>query len=259
MPDDRRDHLQTLERGLAVIGAFSGRGPSLGLSELTEVTGLSKPIVRRILLTLERLGYARVDAGRFALTPKVLALGYAYLSSVRLTDVARPLMERLTDTLGIGISLAALDGHEVVYIDRVQRGRVTSINLAVGTRLPAHATAMGHVLLGFAPAAEVDAVLESGPLAALTESTLIDPDALRDRLTLVRERGWDAVDQELEIGRRSAAAPVFDSGGRVVAALALSCGTLDWTKQRLIAELVPPLRDTARQISEALGAGERRV
>jgi IclR family transcriptional regulator, pca regulon regulatory protein len=257
VPEDRRDHLQTLERGLAVIAAFSGRGPLLGLGELTELTGLSKPIVRRIMLTLERLGYARIDSGRFALTPKVLALGYAYLSSVRLTEVARPCMEHLTDTLGLGTSLAALDGHEVVYVDRVQRGRVTSINLAVGTRLPAHATAMGHVLLGFAPPAEVEELLESGPLPALTERTLTDPVALRERLTLVRERGWDAVDQELEIGRRSAAAPVLDHEGRIIAALALSCGTLEWTMERLIAELVPPLRETARAISDTLGAGAR--
>ncbi|MFF0144135.1 IclR family transcriptional regulator [Amycolatopsis sulphurea] len=254
---ERRDHLQTLERGLQVIAAFSGRGPLLGLSELASATGLSKPIVRRIMLTLERLGYARTSDGRFGLTPKVLALGYAYLSSVRLTDVARPLMEELTDKLGVGTSLAALDGSDVVYVDRVQRGRITSVNLAVGTRLPAHATSMGHVLLAFAAQTDVDAVLGDGPLEALTESTLTDPAALRERLAVVRERGWDAVDQELELGRRSAAAPVFDSDGRAIAALSLSCGTLACTMQRLTEEYLPPLRDTAHTISEALGAGAR--
>jgi IclR family transcriptional regulator, pca regulon regulatory protein len=254
---ERRDHLQTLERGLSVISAFAGRGPLLGLGELAALTGLSKPIVRRILLTLERLGYARANGGRFGLTPKVLALGYAYLSSVRLTDVARPLMEELTDELGVGTALAALDGAEVVYVDRVQRGRVTSINLAVGTRLPAHATSMGHVLLAYAAPADVEAALGSGPLPALTEWTLTDPAALRQRLVLVRERGWDAVDQELEIGRRSAAAPVFDSDGRAIAALSLSGGTLQYSMERLISELVPPLRAVAAAISEALGAGLR--
>jgi IclR family transcriptional regulator, pca regulon regulatory protein len=254
---ERRDHLQTLERSLAVITAFSGRGPTLGLGELAALTGLSKPIVRRVMLTLERLGYARTSAGRFALTPKVLALGYAYLSSVRLTDVARPAMEQLTDQLGVGTSLAALDGAEVVYVDRVQRGRVASITLAAGTRLPAHATSMGHVLLAFAAPAEVEAVLGAGPLPALTERTLTDPDALRERLAVVRERGWEAVDQELEIGRRSAAAPVFDGDGRAIAALALSCGTLECSMERLIDDFLPPLRATARAISEALGVGLR--
>jgi IclR family pca regulon transcriptional regulator len=254
---ERRDHLQTLERGLAVIAAFSGRGPWLGLGELATLTGLSKPIVRRIMLTLERLGYARAGDGSFALTPKVLALGYAYLSSVRLTDVARPMMEELTDSLGVGTSLAALDGQEVVYVDRVQRGRVTSINLAVGTRLPAHATSMGHVLLAYSAPAEVDAALGSGPLPALTEWTLTDPEALRGRLAAVRGRGWDAVDQELELGRRSAAAPVFDSEGRAIAALSLSCGTHTCSMERLTSEYLPPLRATARAISEALGADVR--
>lgn len=254
---ERRDHLQTLERGLAVIAAYAGRGPWLTAGELAAETGLSKPIVRRIMLTLERLGYARTKGTQFALTPKVLALGYAYLSSVRLTDVARPLMEKLTDELGLGTSLAALDGTEVVYVDRVQRGRITSINLAVGTRLPAHATSMGHVLLAYAPSSDVGAVLDGDPLPALTEHTLTDPVVLRERLKLVRERGWEAVDQELEIGRRSAAAPVFDSDGRVIAALSLSCGTLQYSMDRLLDELVPPLRSTAQQISEALGAGLR--
>jgi len=256
VPDERRDHLQTLERGLAVIAAFSGREPLLSLGDLAELTGLSKPIVRRIVLTLERLGFARASGGRFALTPKVLALGYAYLSSVRLTDVARPVMEQLTDELGVGTSLAALDGAEVVYIDRVQRGRVASIHLAAGTRLPAHATSMGHVLLAFAAPAEIDAVL-AGPLPALTDRTLTDPNELRARLATVRERGWDVVDQELEVGRRSAAAPVFDGDARVIAALSLSFGTLECSLQRLLDEILLPLRAGADAISHALGAGQR--
>lgn len=256
MTDERRDHLQTLERGLAVITAFSRRGPLLSLSDLSELTGLSKPIVRRIMLTLERLGFARTSEGRFALTPKVLTLGYTYLSSVRLTDVARPVMEELTDKLGVGTSLAALDGAEVVYVDRVQRGRVASINLAVGTRLPAHATSMGHVLLAFAGPTEIEAVL-AGAHPALTEWTLTDPNDLRKRLELVRERGWDAVDQELEIGRRSAAAPIFDGDGRVIAALSLSCGTLECSMDRLTGEILPPLRAAAATISKALGSGLR--
>lgn len=254
---ERRDHLQTLERGLDVIAAYAGRGPTLGVGELSEVTGLSKPTVRRILLTLERLGYAHASAGRFALTPKVLALGYAYLSSVQLTDVARPLMEELTDRLAMGTSLAALDGHDVVYVDRVQRGRITSVNLAVGTRLPAHATAMGHVLLANLPATEAERFFESASLQALTEWTLTDAAPLRERLALVRRRGWDVVDQELEIGRRSAAAPVVDGDGRVISALALSCGTLEWSMDRIANELVGPLRATAQAISAALGAGQR--
>ncbi|MFJ3773202.1 IclR family transcriptional regulator C-terminal domain-containing protein [Streptomyces sp. NPDC090075] len=259
MADERRDHLQTLERGLSVIAAFSGRGPRLGLGELAALTGLTKPTVRRILLTLEHLGYARGEDNLYALTPKVLGLGYAYLSSVRLTDVARPIMESLTDELGIGTSLAALDGADVVYVDRVQRQRVTSINLAVGTRLPAHATSMGHVLLADLAPAGLEQYLAGTPRAALTDRTVTEAEPLRARLGLVRRRGWDAVDQELEIGRRSAAAPVVDADGRVVAALALSCGTVECSMDRLVDELLPPLLSAARRISEAIGGGRTPV
>ncbi|MET0821077.1 MAG: IclR family transcriptional regulator C-terminal domain-containing protein [Aeromicrobium sp.] len=257
MTDERRDHLQTLERGLEVIGVFTGRGPLLSPAEISELTGLSKPIVRRIVLTLERLGYARNHEGHFALTPKVLELGYAYLSSVRLSDIARPPMERLTDTTGVGTSLAALDGDEIVYIDRVQRGRVASVSLAAGARLPAHATAIGHVLLAHSRPSEVEAVIDGRTLPALTEQTLTQPAHLRERFAIVRERGWAVVDQELEIGRRSAAAPVFDNDGRAIAALALSCGTMEWSVDRIVDELVPLLVGAAGQITAALGAGRR--
>ena len=252
---DRRDHLQTLERGLSVMVAFSGSGPWMTLGELANATGLPKPTVRRILLTLEGLGYARSDGPRFALTPKVLGIGYAYLSSVRLTDVAHPLMEKLTDRLGVGTSLAALDGVDVVYVDRVQRQRVTSINLAAGTRLPAHATSMGHVLLADLGPEALDAYLARAALPAMTDRTLTDSCQLRDRLALVRQRGWDVVDQELEVGRRSAAAPVRDAAGLVVAALALSCGTAERSLDDLVDRLVPALRETAREISALLGDG----
>lgn len=251
--DERRDHLQTLERGLAVLVAFSDAGPWLSLGELAARTGLTKPTVRRIVLTLERLGYARSADNRYALTPRVLALGYAYLSSLSLTEVAQPLMERLTDRVGLGTSLAVLDGADIVYVERVPRHRITSINLAVGTRLPAHATSMGHVLLADLSADRLDGYLAGAPFPPLTERTLTDPDALRERLRVVRERGWDAVDQELEIGRRSAAAPVRDASGHVVAALALSCGTSERTFEQLVDEFVPLLRETADSVSDLLG------
>jgi IclR family pca regulon transcriptional regulator len=250
---ERRDYLQTLERGLAVIVAFSNAGPLMSLGELATATGLTKPTVRRVLLTLERLGYARSEDSRYALTPRVLGLGYAYLSSLNLTEIAQPLMEALTDHLGLGTSLATLDGTDVVYVNRVHRHRVTSINLAVGTRLPAHATSMGHVLLANLSQDGIEAYLAQTPLPALTERTLISPEALRNRLRLVRERGWDAVDQELEIGRRSIAAPIHDSNGHVIAALALSCGTSERTLDELVADCVPPLRESAERMSAQLG------
>lgn len=250
---ERRDHLQTLERGLAVVTAFSHAGPSLTASEAARLSAVPVPAVRRILLTLEHLGYVRAEANRFALTPKVLALGYAYLSSVNLTGIAHPLMEALTERIALGTSLATLDGTEVVYIDRVQRRRITPILLAVGTRLPAHATSMGHVLLADLSPGELDDYLASASLVSLTHHTLTDAAAVRGRLAEVRERGWEIVDQELEIGRRSAAAPVRDATGQVVAALSASCGIGDYSVAEMASQIVPPLRETALAISSALG------
>ncbi|MFZ2238228.1 MAG: IclR family transcriptional regulator C-terminal domain-containing protein [Gordonia amarae] len=250
----RRDHLQTLERGLVVISAFShAPTPWLTASDLARSTGLSVPTVRRIMLTLERLGYARGSANRFALTPKVLGLGYAYLASVNLTGAAHPHMEALSGELAMGTSLATLDGTDVVYVDRVQRRLVTSNLLAVGSRLPAHATAMGHVLLADLDDTELDHYLSAVTLDALTHQTLDTSARLRERLDTVRDRGFEIVDQELEIGRRSAAAPVRDASGQVVAALALSCGIGDFSVEAIAGELVPPLRRTADAISRELG------
>jgi IclR family transcriptional regulator, pca regulon regulatory protein len=253
---ERRDHLQTLERGLSVLVAFSDAGPLMTLGDLATATGLTKPTVRRILLTLERLGYARSDANRYALTPKVLALGYAYLSSLNLPVVAQPHMAALSDEIGLDTTLAALDGFDVVYLNRIQRHRIASLSLAVGTRLPAHATSTGHVLLADLSEDSLDAALLRMPLPALTEGTLTDGDSLRRRVQLVRDRGWDVVDQELEIGRRAIAAPVHDASGRVVAALSLTCGTTERSVTELIEECVPVLQDTASRISSALGGGD---
>jgi IclR family transcriptional regulator, pca regulon regulatory protein len=250
---ERRDHLQTLERGLSVLVAFSDAGPLMSLSDLSSATGLTKPTVRRVLLTLERLGYARSEANRYALTPKVLGLGYAYLSSLNLPVIAQPLMAALADEMGLDATLATLDGFDVVYLNRVQRHRIASLNLAVGTRLPAHATSTGHVLLADLSDDGLESALERMPLPALTERTLTVPESLRHRVRLVRERGWAVVDQELEIGRRAIAAPVHDASGQVVAALSLTCGTAERSMAELVDDCVPALRDTASLISSELG------
>lgn len=254
MDDDiGRDYIQSVERCLAVITAFTNSKPLMSLTELTGATGLSKPSVRRILLTLRHLGYARSNGMRFGLTPKILGLGYAYLSSLNVNEVAQPLMEALTDRVRESTALVALEGTEVVYINRVHRHRISSITLAVGTRLPAHATSSGHVLLADLSPEALRDYLAHAELRPLTERTLTTPQALSQRLELVRARGWDAVDQELEIGRRSLAAPIRDPSGTVVAALALSCGTAERSLAQVIDEFLPALLQTAGQITEAIG------
>jgi IclR family transcriptional regulator, pca regulon regulatory protein len=251
--DQSRDHVQSIERCLAVLEAFTGRAGGLSFGELALATGLSKPTIRRILLTLEALGFARSVDSRFSLTPKILRLGYAYLSSLNLTEVANPLMEALTDQLRESSALSAMDGVDVVYLNRVHRHRISSMALAVGTRLPAYATSSGHILLAdLTPDALAD-YFARAELKKLTDRTLTTTSALIDRLEAVRARDWDIVDQELEIGRIAAAVPVLDSNGVVVAALSCSWGTREYSVEQIEKQFVPTLRLTAEKISAAIG------
>src|SRR4051795_12161598 len=202
-PRERRQSLQSLERGIAVLQVFSQERPALTLSEVARLTGITRATARRILLTLERLGHVRSDGRRFSLTPRVLALGWAYLSSLNLWEIAQPLMEDLVEQTGESCSAATLDLPDVVYVARVPTRRIMSITLGVGTRLPAHCTGMGRVLLAALPDSELDAFLADTTLEAFTDRTITDTAGLRRVIETVREAGWALVDQELEIGLRS--------------------------------------------------------
>jgi IclR family transcriptional regulator, pca regulon regulatory protein len=253
-PPERRDYLQSLERGLSVILAFSNHRPQLSLGDLAEATGLSRPTVRRIVLTLEELGYIRSVGRQFALTPHVLALGHAYLSSLSLTEVAQPLMEDVTRVTGQTCSLAVLDGEDAVYIARVPAKRVMSITLTTGTRLPAYATSMGRVLLAGLQDAEIESFLERVELHPLTPRTTTDPYCLRKTINDVRDQGWALVDQEFEEGVRSFSAPIRDMTGRVIASLSMSCAAGYVSLDTIHDKYLPVVVKAARDISEHLGA-----
>src|SRR5512139_1746855 len=142
-----QDFVQSLERGLAVIRAFDRDHPELTLSEVATATGVTRAAARRFLLTLAELGYVRSDGRLFALTPRVLELGYAYLSSMSLPEVAEPHLEALVATVNESSSVSVLDGTDVVYVARVPTSRIMTVSISVGTRFPAYATSMGRVLL----------------------------------------------------------------------------------------------------------------
>src|SRR5215208_135976 len=204
--------VQSLERGLAVLQVFSRENPAPTLSEVARLAGTTRATARRILLTLERLGHVRSDGRRFSLTPRVLALGWSYLSSLNLWEIAQPLMEDLVEETGESCSAATLDLPDVVYVARVPTRRIMSITLGVGSRLPAYSTSMGRVLLADLPTEDLEAFLATGPFEATTERTVTDPDELRTVVRRVREQGWSLVDQELEMGLRSISAPIRGSG-----------------------------------------------
>jgi IclR family pca regulon transcriptional regulator len=249
---EKKQYLQSLERGMAVIQVFSREHPTLTLSEVARLTGMTRATARRILLTLEKLGHVRSDGRLFSLTPRVLTLGWAYLSSLNLWEIAQPLMEDLVQETGESCSASTLDLPDIVYVARVPTRRIMSITLGVGTRLPAHATSMGRVLLADLPAAELDRYLEEFPLQAFTERTITDPAALRESLAEVRKQGWALNDQELEIGLRSIAAPIKSADGRTIAALNVSAAAPRVSVGELRSRFLPALLRTADLISSNL-------
>lgn len=253
-PPEDKDHVQSLERGLSVILAFADHGPRMTLSRTAQVTGLSRPTVRRVLLTLERLGYVRSDDRDFALTPQVLALGHAYLSSLNLTQVAQPHMERVTETTGHTCSLSVLDGDDAVFVTRVPSRQVLRHTLTTGTRLPAYATSMGRVLLAGLPDHELSTYLAKAPFPRLTAHTRVTADELASELTNARVRGWAFVDQEFEEGVRSLSTPVRDSHGATIASLSTSIAASELDVDEIHRHVRPVLVDAAAAISTELGA-----
>lgn len=225
--------VQSLARGLEVIRAFDGESPRLTLSEVAARTGLSRATARRFLLTLVELGYVASDGRDFRLTPRVLQLGFSYLSGLTLPELAQPHLEELSRRLNESTSASVLDGDAIVYVARVPTRRIMNAAITIGTRFPAEITSMGRVLL-----------------AARPESQW--PDASRAVLEQVRSQGWALVDQELEIGLRSIAAPIHDASGGVIAAINVSTTTATSTLERIIDEFLPALLAAAASVDEAV-------
>ena len=249
-----REYVQVLERGLAVIRSFSAEAPSLTIAHVAERTGLTRAAARRYLKTLEALGYVVQDADRFSLTPRLLDLGFTYLSTLGVTSVVQPFMEQVTNALHESCSVSVLDNHEIVYIARRAADRIMSINLAVGSRLPAHATSMGKVLLAYLPPGELEHYLESVVREPLTDHTIVEDTALRATLARVRENGWAVADEESELGVRSVAAPLVGRDGEVRAAINVAAHAARASLDQLKGDYLSILLEAARGISKALGA-----
>jgi IclR family pca regulon transcriptional regulator len=251
-PAHGEHYVQSLERGLAVIRAFTADAPELTLADVARRTRLSRAAARRFLLTLVDLQYVRLDAGRYSLTPRVLELGFAYVASLTLPEVAEPHLEQLASSLGEFPALSVLDRHDIVCIARVPVSRLMTVAINVGTRLPAYATATGRVLLAALDDDALERYLASAELRPLAVRTITDPNALRADLERVRVAGYSIVDQELERGLRSVAAPIRSRRGQVVAAVNLAVHESRRTLRSLHDELLPPLLSTATRIEADL-------
>lgn len=252
-PQPGDQYVQSLARGLAVIRVFDADRPELTLSEVAEAVGMSRATARRFLLTLVELGYMRTDGKRFALTPLVLRLGTAYLSGLGLPQIAQPHLERLSAAVGESTSVAVLDGADIVYVARAATRRIMTVGITVGTRFPAHLTSMGRVLLADLDEPALDAALASAELVDRTPYSAQDEPAVRERIGEARRQGWALVDQELEIGLRSIAAPIRDRAGSVVAGVNVST-TVATSEETLLAQILPRLLETAAAVTEDLVA-----
>jgi IclR family pca regulon transcriptional regulator len=251
-PTPGDSYVQSFARGLEVIRSFSAISPRQTLSEVAARSGLTRAGARRILLTLETLAYVESDGKHFTLTPRILDLGFAYLSSLPIWNLAEPVMESLAGEVGESCSAAVLDGTDIVYVLRVSTHKIMSITLGVGSRLPAYCTSMGRVLLAALPEEQAMARLQMSAPQALTRYTLTDIDTLRQKLAQTRKQGWCLVNQELEEGLVSMAAPIQDRAGRTVAALNIS-GQANRTSAKVMQEtMLQPLLEAAQTISRLL-------
>ena len=247
----RADHVQSLERGISVLCSFDAEHAQQTLSEVARRTGLTRATTRRLLLTLATLGYASTDGRNFSLTPSVLDIGYAYLSSLDMQQIGQPFLESLSEKVHESSSISVLDGAAIVYVARVSTTRIMSMSLGLGTRLPAHCTSMGRVLLAELSPDEVRARV-GATFEPRTERTVIDLQQLESELETVRKQGWALVDQELEIGLRSIAAPLRDARGKAIAAINVSTHAGRSTIDELHDRFLPALLETAAGLNDAL-------
>jgi IclR family pca regulon transcriptional regulator len=244
--------ISALARGLAVIRAFGAGRERLTLADIARATDLPRATVRRSLLTLQALGYVANDGKHFMLTPGVLSLGYAYLSSTPLPRAIQPTLEMVSEKTNESSSCAILDGGEIVYVARAATRRIMSVGLSTGSRLPAYCSSLGRVLLADLPEQDARELLGDMDRRKLTPHTLTDVDALMQALARVRADGFCLVDEELEIGLRSIAVPVRNAAGQVIAAMNVSAQAGRVSRENLTREILPVLQQAAESVRPAL-------
>lgn len=241
--------VQSFARGLSVIRSFDADRPAQTLSDVAAATGLTRAGARRILLTLHTLGYVEADGRLFRLTPKILELGFTYLTSLPFWNLAEPVLEDLSAAVHESASAAVLDGTDIVYVLRVPMQKIMTINLSIGSRLPAYCSSMGRMLLSALDDAELDARLAASALQRRTPQTRVDVAELKAELVRVRQQGWAIVDQELEAGLISLSAPIRNRQGRVIAAMNISGNAQRKNPTQMIDEFLTPLLNAAAQVS----------
>ncbi|ABL73079.1 IclR family transcriptional regulator domain-containing protein [Paracoccus denitrificans] len=238
---NKTDFIASLAKGLGVIEAFRAERPRLSIAEVAEATGLDRATARRCLLTLHELGYADYDGKFFTLTPRILRLGMGALAAMPLAQLVQPWLDQLSEQIGQSTSVSILDGTEIVYLARAAQRRVMSIGLMPGSRLPAHCTSMGRVLLAALPGPEARAIIERSVLTPRTRHSLTSPEEIMARVARARADGHAVIDQEVELGLRSLGVPLYNAHGRVVAALNIGVAAVHSSAEELVALYLPAL------------------
>jgi IclR family pca regulon transcriptional regulator len=247
-------YVQSFARGLKVMCSFDASAPALTLSQVAQKNGIPNAGARRILLTLVQLGYVQVDGNLFRLKPKVLDIGFAYLSSQPFWHQAQPIMESLALKLRLSYSATVLEGDSAVIVMRVPAHKIMSINLSVGSRLPAFCSSLGRVLLAGQPTEVVNQILTSKLLIPLTTKTVTDPVAVLKIIERVRKQGWALVEEEVEYGLISLAVPLIDRNSRVVAAVNVSGPKAYGTSAKWRKDVLPQLIEASQQINHLIRA-----
>jgi IclR family pca regulon transcriptional regulator len=243
----------SLARGLKVIETFEGHKQGQSVADVARETGLSRAAVRRLLMTLQALGYAESDGRVYSLKTRVLKLGFSYLSSASLPTLAQPILEQVTEQVHESSSLTVMDGDQIVYVARSTAKRVMSVGLSVGSRLPAYCTSMGRILLAAKPDLQLASYLERVELKSMTAKTVIDKSTLADLIRKVRIDGFALVDEELELGLRSIAVAVKNRQNETVAAMNIGVHAVRITAKEMIDRLLPILLENARLLGQCLG------
>jgi len=249
------DYVQSLDRGLAVIRAFDAEHTAMTLSEVAVRAGLSRAVARRLLLTLSHLGYVHQQGRQFSLTPRVLELGFSYLSALSVAMLAQPVMEQVAHSIDESCSLAVLDAYDIVYVQRVPVRKVMTITLGIGARLPAFCTSMGRMLLAGLEQETLERWLRGLRPQAWTRLTLTDKTAVRAAVERARVQGYAYVEQELQEGLCSLAVPVRDGRGQTIAALNAGMPFRVEARAHALKKVLPALRSGARVIERSLQAG----
>jgi IclR family transcriptional regulator, pca regulon regulatory protein len=249
---DTPDYVQSLHRGLAVIRVFDSEHAALTLSEVAERAELSRAVARRLLMTLEHLGYARRQGRQFSLTPRILELGFSYLSSLTVASLALPFMEEVAREIDESCSLSVLDEYDIVYVQRVAVRKVMTITLGIGARLPAFCSGMGRVLLAGLSDEALEKWMRGLRPQAWTRHTLLDKSEIVAAVERVRSQGYGYVEQELQEGLCSLAVPVHDDRGRVIAALNAGMPFRVGARAHALKKVLPVLRTGAQNIERSL-------